>query len=77
MDELKLIKEQLESYHLGLDLRQHAGVAAQNFVQNVEKILNAPWVQGEAVARAGKGKTEVKTNDDAGSADKEKGPRAP
>ena len=72
MDKLQLIIQQLESYHLALDLRQHAGTAAQNFVQNVERILDMPWKQGEAVTRAGKGKTEEKSNDDAGSKNQEK-----
>lgn len=74
MDKLALIIQQLESYHLGLDLRQHAGVAAQNFVHNVEKILEMPWVQGEAQTRAGKPKPEAKPNDDARIENKEKSP---
>ena len=51
-NELTLIKEQLEHYHVALDLRQHGGIAAANFVQNVEKILNRPWQQGAALNRS-------------------------
>ncbi len=53
-DVLDLIIQQLDSYHLALDLRQNAGTAAQNFASNVEKILNRPYVQGEVQANAGK-----------------------
>ena len=80
-DQLTLIKQQLESYHLALDLRQHGGVAAQNFVHNVEKILEMPWVQGEAQKRAGNASrqppkeiVEVKEDGHAGGEGQEKVP---
>lgn len=73
-DELALIKEQLDNYHLAIDLRQNSGTAAQHFVANVEKILDMPYVQGEAVNRSSKMSAN---NADARGKDKEETPGLP
>ena len=45
------VGEAVTRYHLALDRREHGGVAASKLVDEVQDILDMPWIQGAALAR--------------------------
>ncbi|MGL5482512.1 MAG: hypothetical protein ACRDC7_11495 [Aeromonas veronii] len=48
---MKGVGEAVIRYHLALDRREHGGVAASKLVDEVQDILDMPWIQGAALAR--------------------------
>jgi len=46
------VHEIIEAYHLALDKREHAGVAACLAIDAIEHLFGTRWVQGAAKARA-------------------------
>lgn len=45
------VGEAVTRYHLALDRREHGGVAASKLVDELQDILDMPWIQGAALDR--------------------------